>query len=144
MEISVRNAEINDMESIVELSSQLGSKIQVLAFKNRFKQILENANNCVYVAIENENVVGWLHGFYAFRIQSECFVEIGGLVVCGKVRKKGIGKKLIDQAIKWTKLKNCKNIRVRCNVIRIESLKFYENIGFEVRKEQKVLNRRVE
>lgn len=143
MQILIRIAEINDSEFITELSNQLGYESQNVDIQNRLKQILANIDNCVYVAIENGKIVGWIHGFFSYRIESEFFVEIGGLVVDKNYRKNGIGKKLVDKVIEWSKSKNCEKVRVRCNVIRKESHKFYENIGFEMNKEQKIFNKQV-
>lgn len=144
MQVLIRIAEINDSESITELSNQLGYETRNIDIQNRLKKILKNEDNCVYVATENGKVVGWIHGFYSLRIESEFFVEIGGLVVNKNFRKNGIGKKLVDKVIEWTKLKNCGKVRVRCNIIRKDSHRFYENIGFEINKEQKVFTKRVE
>lgn len=143
MQILIRIAEINDFKPITELSNQLGYKTQNADIKKRLKKVLENTDNCVYVATENEKIVGWIHGFYSLRIESDFFVEIGGLVVDENFRKNGIGKKLVDKVMEWSKLKNCEKVRVRCNVIRKESHKFYENIGFEINKEQKIFSKPV-
>ena len=141
MEITIRDAEINDSESITELSNQLGYQALNTDIQNRLKKLLESPDNCVYVATESRKVVGWIHGFYSMRVESDFFVEIGGLVVNENFRKNGIGKKLVGKVIEWTELKNCSTVRVRCNVIRKESHKFYENIGFEINKEQKIFNK---
>ncbi|TYA84426.1 GNAT family N-acetyltransferase [Seonamhaeicola marinus] len=143
MEIIIRNAEIIDSESITELSNQLGYKAENTDIQNRLKEILGHSDNCIYVAIENEKVVGWIHGFYSIRVESDSFVEIGGLVVGEDYRKNGIGKKLVNRVIEWTKLKNYEKVRVRCNVIRKESHRFYEKIGFEINKEQKIFDKRL-
>lgn len=141
MEIGIRIAEINDSEAIFELSNQLGYKTQHIDIQARLEKILKSTDNCVYVAVTDEKVVGWIHGFYALRVESDFFVEIGGLVVDENIRKSGIGKKLVNKVIEWSKLQNCRKVRVRCNVIRKESHRFYENIGFEINKEQKVFDK---
>ena len=143
MEITIRDAEINDSESITELSNQLGYKTLNAEVQNRLQTILEHPDNCVYVALKSGKVVGWIHGFYALRVESDFFVEIGGLVVHEEFRQNGIGKKLVIKLMEWSALKNCEKIRVRCNVIRKESHKFYEKMGFEIDKEQKVFNKRL-
>ena len=143
MQISIRTAAINDSESLTELSNQLGYETKHAEVVNRLEKILANDDNCVYVAVQNGKIVGWIHGFYALRIESEFFVEIGGLVVDEHFRKHGIGKKLVEKVLQWSKLKKCANVRVRCNVIRKESHRFYENIGFAINKEQKIFTKRV-
>jgi len=143
MDYTIREAGINDSETIHELSTQLGYETSIAAVRNRLQKILENQDNCVYVAINSGRVVGWIHGFYTMRVETDFFVEIGGLVVHEHFRKHGIGKKLADKVIEWAVSRNCLHVRVRCNVIRKESHRFYETIGFEMNKEQKIFNKRL-
>ncbi|TPN86321.1 GNAT family N-acetyltransferase [Aquimarina algicola] len=143
MEIIIREAEIGDSKSITELSNQLGYNTIHTETQNRLKKIIERTDNRVYVATVSQKIVGWIHGFYAMRVESEFFVEIGGLVVNENFRKNGIGKKLVDKMMEWTQLQNCRKVRVRCNVIRKDSHKFYENIGFEMNKEQKIFDKKL-
>jgi GNAT superfamily N-acetyltransferase len=141
--MTVRNAQIQDAEAISLLSGQLGYPTSNLLIRDRLGVILLNADNCVFVAAEDEKVVGWIHGFYSLRVESEFFVEIAGLVVDENHRRKGIGKILIDEVINWAKSKNCESIRVRCNVKRTASHHFYKEIGFNLDKEQKVFDQKI-
>ncbi len=144
MKLSIRNARLGDFEIIGELAEELGYKSSNSLVKNRLHEIIKNVDNCVFIALDNEKVIGWIHGVYTLRIQSDAFVEIGGLVVSKDYWKKGVGKKLVECVFKWTESKNCKNIRVRCNVLRSETHKFYEKIGFKLNKEQKVFDKQVD
>lgn len=141
MEITIRNAEISDSESIAELSGQLGYISNNSVTQNRLIEILENKNNCVFVAVSNKTIVGWIHGFYTLRVESDPFIEIGGLVVHENYQKNGIGKTLVEYVIRWSASKYCCKTRVRCNLTRKESHKFYENIGFKENKIQKVFDK---
>ncbi|KXX71066.1 GNAT family N-acetyltransferase [Flammeovirga sp. SJP92] len=141
MKISLRNATLKDSKLIAQLSNQLGYNALISDIEHRLKIILEHPENCIYVATENEKVVGWIHGFYTMRVESDFFVEIGGLVVDENFQNNGIGKKLVSKVIEWAELNSCKKIRVRCNVIRTESHLFYKKIGFELNKEQKIFNK---
>ena len=96
-----------DVESISQLSDQLGYLSTNDAIKNRLSEILKNKDNCVFVACEGKTIVGQIHGFYALRVESDPFIEIGGLVVSGNYRKKGIGKILADEVVGWAKLRKC-------------------------------------
>src|SRR5690606_15044121 len=115
----------------------LGYEATIADTQYRLNEILQNKDHCAYVGMKNGKLVGWIHGFYSLRVESDSFVEIGGLVIDENYRKQGIGKKLIDEVIKWSESINCKTIIVRCNVMRKESHTFYENIGFQLKKEQK-------
>ncbi|WP_103067991.1 GNAT family N-acetyltransferase [Aquimarina sediminis] len=141
MEISIENAKVEDAESITELSGQLGYTASVTITQNRLIEILNNKDHCVFMAVNNKNIVGWIHGFYTLRVESDAFVEIGGLVVNENYRNKGIGKLLVEHIIDWSKQKKQSKVRVRCNTIRTESHKFYESIGFIKNKEQKIFDK---
>jgi N-acetylglutamate synthase-like GNAT family acetyltransferase len=140
MEIRIRNAEIKDAASIAELSNQLGYEADSASIEKRLSEMLGRTDNCVLVATENTHTIGWIHGFYTLRVESDSFVEIGGLVVDEKNRHKGIGKLLVAAIIHWTESINCSHIRVRSSNKRIESHKFYEKIGFIHIKEQKIFD----
>lgn len=143
MKFSVRTAEIKDSGSIAELSDQLGYRSGDQVTRERLAKILNHEDHCVFVALEGETVAGWIHGFYSRRVESDAFVEIGGLVVDTTFRKKGIGKLLVDETEKWARTRGCKKVRVRCNTIREETHIFYRRIGFEINKEQKIFDRKL-
>jgi GNAT superfamily N-acetyltransferase len=140
MNIFLRVAELKDVESITKLSYQLGYKTTIEKIHARLSEILSNNDNCVYIIINNENIIGWIHGFYSLRVESDSFVEIGGMVVDENFRRKGIGKMLLNKVIEWAHSKKCNKIRVRCNTLRKEAHVFYNNIGFIETKEQKVFD----
>ncbi len=141
MEIYIRSANIEDSRYITELSDQLGYKAENLQTENRLHEILQLNDHCVFVAEADKKIVGWIHGFYSLRIESDAFFEIAGLVVDGNFRKKGVGKLLVEKIENWAQSINCNQLRVRCNVLRKESHVFYNKIGFSEIKQQKVFER---
>ena len=143
MELFIREAKVEDFEFINSLTNQLGYETVSEKTKVRLSEIITSNDNCVFIAIVNGIIIGWIHGFYTLRIESDPFVEIGGLVIDHNFRRKGIGKILVQKVIEWTKLKNGSSIRVRCNTIRIESHQFYSYNGFEEIKEQKIFSRSI-
>ncbi len=140
MEIKIRQASLEDSRSIAKLSGQLGYETEFKVQQNRLKPILLSKEDCIYVATHNDQLIGWTHGFYTLRVETDPFVEIGGLVVDENFRNKGVGKKLVEFIFDWAKTKNCNLIRVRSNTIRVESHKFYEKLGFDLNKTQKIYN----
>ncbi len=140
MVLSSRIAELKDAERITELSTQLGYEATIETVYNRLSGILTNTDHCVYVIMDNEQIIGWIHGFYTLRVESDPFVELGGMVVDEIYRRKGIGKMLVNNVIEWSHLKKCAKIRVRCNTLRRETHLFYNHIGFVETKEQKVFD----
>jgi GNAT superfamily N-acetyltransferase len=142
MKIFIREAQTKDSKSIAYLSKQLGYPTDHLSIQNRIHHIIQDPNHRVFVAILNEQLVGWIHGFYILKIESDPFVEIGGLVVDKDFQKSGIGKKLVLEITQWSTSFNCDKVRVRCNTIRKEAHAFYEKIGFMINKEQKVFDQK--
>jgi GNAT superfamily N-acetyltransferase len=144
MNIFSREAELKDVEFITELSNQLGYKTTIEKIQARLSEIFNNNDNCIYVIIGNENIIGWIHGFYSLRVESDSFVEIGGMVVDENFRRKGIGKMLVKRVIEWAHSKKSNKIRVRCNTLRKETHVFYNNIGFIETKEQKIFDMKLD
>lgn len=135
-----RKAELKDSEFLTELSNQLGYETTNEKIQNRLSEILNSADNCVFVILDNENIIGWIHGFYSLRIESDSFIEIGGMVVDKNYRRRGVGQMLIKQVIEWSQLKKVSKIRVRCNTLRKETHIFYKAIGFVETKSQKIFD----
>ena len=130
-----RLATVADAEGINQVSKYLGySGISDDEVNDKLHQMCNSTSDKVYVCEVGGLVVGWLHLFYARRLASEDFFEIGGLVVNPDFRGNGIGRALVDYAVATNKGK----LRVRCNERRLESHLFYEAVGFEGKKCQRV------
>ena len=138
MEFLTREAKVEDSKSIADLSHQLGYPATTEETIMRLRAIISSGDNCVFVACHENIVVGWVHAFYGLRLESPSFVEIGGLVVDAGFRNKGLGRLLVNRVLEWAKLKGIERIRVRSNVVRTETHRFYQVLGFKEIKEQKV------
>ena len=109
----IRNATINDAMDISELSKQLGYPTSESDMKKRLYTILRSDDHMVYVAyIHDGKVIAWIHIYKAQTIESGEFAEIGGFIVSESYRNKGIGKKLLELAEKWSISKKLPNLRV--------------------------------
>jgi len=138
MEIKSRQAIPEDASSISSLSTELGYDMSVAKTKDLIEKISRNEQQIIYVAIINDLIVGWLHAFVTARLESGIFCEIGGLVVSGQHRSKGIGSLLVQNIKSWCKDKQVQLLKVRCNEKRIAAHKFYLCEGFMEVKQQKV------
>ena len=87
---------------------------------------------------EGGEIVGWIHIFVRRGPVHEPYAEIGGMVVDGAQRGKGIGRGLLDEAESWAALRGCKAVRVRSNVVRDAAHGFYPSAGYETIKTQHV------
>lgn len=143
MGIIIREASMIDSVSIAKLSGQLGYPPDEELIAKRLSVLLHNQDNGVWIASIEKEVVGWVHGFYTRRIESDAFAEIGGLVVDSAHRQKGIGKLLVQEVCTWAATKGCPKLRVRCNEKRKDTHQFYQQIGFETAKNQKVFDKKL-
>jgi len=141
MKSYVRIAEQKDYVAIAGLSDQLGYKALPAAVLKHLKEILKNPEHCVLVAVDHDHVIGWIHGVYSLRIESDIFVEITALIVDKDHRNNGIGRKLVEHLQSWAKLQNCRQLRARSNTLRIESHPFYKKLEFTINKEQTVYDK---
>lgn len=138
MNIRYRHITDNDAEQVARLTLQLGYNAPSGETTMRIMEITGHPDHCAFVAHEQETIIGWIHGFHTLRLESDPFVEIGGLVVDENHRGKGIGKALVDQVKAWARERGVATVRVRCNTTRTETHRFYEQLGFRETKEQKV------
>ena len=138
MHVLVRQIDAVDAQSICALSEQLGYHLAASETETQIKAVLLRDDNCAFVAVSDENIIGWIHGLKAIRIETPPFVEIGGLVVDERYRGKGIGEKLVNRVKQWCIEQGISSLKVRCNTKRLEAHKFYNKIGFIEIKTQKV------
>lgn len=140
MQITFREIILDDAEALAQLSLQFGYSVTVEEMIHRLAQVMAREDHCGFVALAEQRVVGWIHAFHAIRLESEAFVEIGGLVVAENYRMQGIGQQLVKQVKVWAVGQSIKKLRVRCNTTRTDTHKFYLKSGFTESKEQKVFD----
>ena len=139
MEISrLQSLDLSEAQQIAALATQLGYENEVHLLFDRTQKLIKTEDNCIFIAKSGDEIVGWIHGFIALRVETLPFVEIAALIVSQEFRGQHIGKTLIEAVKEWSIAIGIHKVRVRCNVIRTESHKFYRNIGFSQNKQQMV------
>lgn len=133
-----RPARIGDLDSIALLSDQWGYHNDRDKMFRGLQDILKHSDHIVILIEHEQEIAGWIHGIYSLRLSGDPFVEIAGLVVDSRYRRRGIGRFLVEGIIHWAKKMNCTLVRVRCNTVRKEANLFYISIGFQEIKQQKV------
>lgn len=126
----VRGMHKSDLHRVCELSVQLGYSISTDNAEDRFLRIDNAPGHVLFVADKDERVIGWIHVFSQWLIESEPYAEIGGLVVDHAARRMGVGRVLVLEARRWALEQGLKRIRVRSNVLRQEAHQFYPALGF--------------
>lgn len=137
----IRPATLTDTEGIAALSDQLGYPTPPERMRERLALLLPKKDQQVFVAEREGQPVGWLHVAKIEMVESDSFAEIYGLVVRDTERGQGVGPLLLRAAEAWAAAQGLPKVRVRCNVVRGRTHRFYEREGFAVSKTQKIFDK---
>ncbi|MCB2290047.1 GNAT family N-acetyltransferase [Clostridium sp. CS001] len=127
----------DDFQNIYLLNKDLGYEYDEQKVKIRIQHILKNTKDVIFVAEQNHEVIGYIHGSPYELIYADSLVNILGLVVKEQHRKLGIGGKLIDRLEVWAKENGFYGIRLVSGADRLNAHKFYKNHEYVYRKDQK-------
>jgi ribosomal protein S18 acetylase RimI-like enzyme len=143
-EISIRPARADDVESLRELSEQLGYPSSLNEARRRLAVILDQQQQALLVAETSDGtVVGWVHGILRPLLLEPPHIEIGGLVVKAGHRNAGIGEQLMHAIEDWACGMGAQEILIYSNVIRDRAYRFYERIGYEGFKQSRVFRKKI-
>ena len=137
--LTIRVADSLDVKDIAFLSNQLGYPCSSDAARKFLNDLNQDPDHAVLVADSDDHgLSGWVHVFITKRLFMDPFSEIGGLVVKDGFRGSGIGKSLLAAAEKWAFDQDCREMRVRSNIIRTDAHDFYLGQGYQDNKKQTV------
>jgi ribosomal protein S18 acetylase RimI-like enzyme len=149
MDITIKNATLNDLQKVQELNLKLFEKeykeydsllnldwtlgkVGTKYYKDR----ISKDDGCVLIAIVDNKIVGYLCGGLipkkaeAYR-NLPIMAELENTFVLNEFRSKGIGKKLYDEFIKWCKTKGVGKIKVEASAQNELAIKFYRANNFK-------------
>lgn len=142
--VNIRSATMDDSPILADLSTQLGYPSSPTQTVSRLGLILDSNLHAIRVAcLPDGSVVGWVHAFLAFRVESDPFAEIGGLIVAEALRGRGIGRRLLASVEDWVVHSGVTKLRVRSRSNRLDTHIFYEQMGFFQSKQQNVFDKRL-
>lgn len=130
--INIRKIQNSDLDFVYKSICELENEIfDFEIFSEIFNSNISNPNN-IYLIAENENES---LGFISFHVQNllhHCGLvgEIQEFFIDKNHRGKGVGRKLVDEILKYAEKNNLKSIEVTTNKKRIENVAIYENLGF--------------
>ena len=137
--VRIRSARSSDFPLIARLSDQLGYPTSPGAAERRLESLLQDDHHAAFVVESSGGEgIGWVHVFGTHRLEADPFAEIGGLIVEESCRGKGAGRSLLQAAEDWARERGYPVVRVRSNVIRENTHRFYRKMGYRTLKTQKV------
>ena len=136
MTLVVRRAAPDDAPHVAALSRVLGYPVDPGVMSERLAHLAARDADAVFVAVDRDRIVGWIHGSERELLEVGRQVEILGLVVDLTARRSGAGRALVDAVERWAASRGVAQVSVRSNVVRVESHPFYERLGYKRVKTQ--------
>ena len=98
-----------------------------------FRDKISKENSCAFIAIIDNEIVGYLVGWITkagdYRNISQ-IAELENMFVLEQYRNLGIGTKLCEEFINWCKLKGIKRIKVVASAQNTKAINFYKQNKF--------------
>ena len=137
----------DDIEGVVELSYMVGELHDnaMPEYFNRtskdehlriIKNMMDDKNACILVAKDGSNVIGFAclyvqnNNNEGFKVRRVGYIYNFG--VDEKYRRKGVGKKLIENVIEYFKNEGCGAVDLSVFMFNGGALDFYKKLGFEI------------
>jgi (aminoalkyl)phosphonate N-acetyltransferase len=137
----IREVGLPDTADVCKLSGELGYPAPTDVMRRRIEELARLKDHVVYVAIADEDLVGWIHVAVVRHLQAEPRAEIGGLVVGNMVRNKGIGRELVARAEQWAVQQGVSSVVVRSQIAREAAHRFYLREGYRLTKTSAVFSK---
>jgi len=131
-EIVIKPASSEDLENIFRFICELENEsFDYNSFRLIYDKNIRNLENYYFVAFDIDKIVGFI-SYHTQELLHHCgrVGEIQELFVDKDYRNNGIGKFLINEIEKISRINNIKSIEVTSNVKRIENVDFYQKMGF--------------
>jgi ribosomal protein S18 acetylase RimI-like enzyme len=139
--VTIQFVDHQESDQLYRLLVQLGYTPDLETLPELLNKLNQSETDYVVAAYEEEKMIGWLHAVIMQRVTAGRFVEIVGLVVSMEDRREGIGRALVENAVKWCTSNGFTRIRVRTQTHREDAHNFYRDLGFELNKEQLVFDK---
>ena len=139
---SLRAARLADADAIARLATQLGYPSSAAEVRVRLEVLVGDEDHAVLVAESAPGeVIAWAQGSVVRTVESEPRAELAGLVVDESRRGTGVGALLVAAVSEWARAKGLARLRVRTNVVRERTHRFYLARGFVEAKRQLVFEK---
>jgi GNAT superfamily N-acetyltransferase len=130
--IEVRACMPEDAADVSALLRELGYQMSSEVAAEQLRRLNETGLDPTFIAGENGQPLGLIAVHRCHMIQYQTPVaRITALVVDQRVRRRGIGRLLIDHAMRWAQQRDCEFIELTSALNRAEAHAFYRDLGFE-------------
>ena len=140
MALSYRAAQHEDLPALVYLlaNDPLGAKREHFSdplphvYEQAFSAIDKDPNQTLLLAEWDGELAGLLQLTFIPNLtyQGATRAQIEGVRVAGTMRGRGIGRSLIEEAIRRARTHGCRLVQLTSDKQRPDALRFYEQLGF--------------
>src|SRR5215216_7466658 len=129
--ILVRDAEPSDADALAKLCTQLGYPTAAVVMPARLDRFFSDANARALVAVDGNGVVGLTTIQTRYTLNHDApIAQITLLVVDERVRSRGVGRALVQEAERWARERGSKRIVVTTALAREGAHAFYEKVDY--------------
>ncbi len=144
--LEIRRANIKDLNEVLRLNFDLFKKEykeydKTLNLrwthtegKKYYKNRIIHKNGFLEIALFNNTIIGYVCGVIQdrelFRIQAK-YAELENMSIDKSFRGKGIGTKLVQNFLNWSKENKVNYISVKASEKNKQAIGFYRNLGFK-------------
>ncbi len=130
-----RIAQKEDLQELIKLYKQLNPEEDLIDLEKAYSvwEASEKSNVTKYfIAADDKKIVSTCNITLVPNLtrNGKSFAVIENVVTDNNYRRRGIGKKVIQNAIQYAKENNCYKVILLSSIKRTESHRFYESIGF--------------
>lgn len=129
----IRSATVDDCKSVYSLICEMEEcALDYSIFRKIYYNMIKCDAYAILVALEDDKIVGEIT--LRFEEQLHHCAKIAEIMECSVTsdfRSRGIGKQLFESACEVAKDRNCMQIEVSSNQIRMRAHKFYERMGMQ-------------
>lgn len=144
--MKIRKAKLEDTKKIDEIYAQGSTQEVIQQFKEvskksyekdlkkheifrikEFKKNMKSQKHYFIVAEKNKKIIGFGQAY----IENKNLGMIDMIYVDKENRKKGAGKKIVDEMTKWLKKQKTKQIQSSCYINNKSSIRLHKKLGFK-------------
>jgi GNAT superfamily N-acetyltransferase len=129
--MTVRPLRLEDAQVAAALAGQLGYPSTTEDIERRFRLLDGSPLDALFGAeTEAHMLVGWVHVQRHYSLELDPYALVVALVVDEHYRGGGVGRALLEATEQWARDHSLAEMRVRSNVTRERTHRFYEARGY--------------
>lgn len=142
--LQIRRMRADDLPEVSVLMRMLGYEIEPDELRSRLAEIVRRDEHALMVAVDGSGAaVGLIHVFIRAALEKPVEAIVQSLVVRDDLRGAGIGKRLMDEAEAWAKIRGIASMALYTQLHREDAATFYANRGYAEANRSRLMRRKI-